>query len=82
MPPNFLMSSRREIIKQSTLATGGLLFASSSFGNFFIGKKPFVIIVGAGLAGLPAAYNLHKKKIDFVTGSPQPHQWPGIFAFN
>ena len=29
-----------------------------------------------------SAYNLHKRKIDFVTGSPQPHQWPGIFSCN
>jgi monoamine oxidase len=60
------MSSRREFIKQSTLATGGILFAASSFGNFFIGKKPKVVIVGAGFAGLSAAYYLHKKKIDFI----------------
>lgn len=60
------MSSRREFIKQSTLATGGVLLGSSSFGNFFIAKKPVVIIIGAGFAGLSAAYYLHKKKIDFV----------------
>lgn len=60
------MSSRRKFIRDATLATGGVLFASSSFGNFFIGKKPRVIIIGAGFAGLSAAYYLHKKKIDFV----------------
>lgn len=60
------MNSRREFIKQSALATGGVLVASSSFGNFFIGKKPKVIIIGAGFAGLSAAYYLHKKKIDFI----------------
>ncbi len=60
------MSSRRQFIKEATLATGGVLLASSSFGNFFIAKKPKVIIIGAGFAGLSAAYYLHKKKIDFV----------------
>jgi monoamine oxidase len=60
------MNSRREFIKRSTLATGGILVASSSFGNFFIGKKPKVIIIGAGFAGLSAANYLHKKKIDFI----------------
>ena len=60
------MSSRREFIKQTTLATGGILISSSSFGKFFIGKKPKVIIIGAGFAGLSAAYYLYKKKIDFV----------------
>jgi len=60
------MSSRREFIKQSTLATGGVLFATSSFGHFIIGKKPRVVIIGAGFAGLSAAYYLHKRKIDFI----------------
>lgn len=60
------MSSRREFLKQSTLAAGGALLASSSFGNIFIGKKPRVIIIGAGFAGLSAAYSLYKKNIDFI----------------
>src|SRR5688572_26827915 len=63
--PKLLMSSRREFIKQSAFAAGSLV-VTSSFGNFFIGKKPSVIIIGAGFAGLSAAYYLHKKKIDFV----------------
>ncbi|MGB3008226.1 MAG: FAD-dependent oxidoreductase, partial [Chitinophagaceae bacterium] len=60
------MSSRRDFIKDTSLATGAIVFASSGFHNFFIGKKPTVIIIGAGFAGLTAAYYLHKKKIDFV----------------
>ncbi len=60
------MSSRRQFIKESSLATAGIIVASSSWGKFFIGKRPKVIIIGAGFAGLSAAYYLHKKKIDFV----------------
>ena len=60
------MSSRRQFLKDATLATGGIIISASSFGNFFIGKKPKVIIIGAGFSGLAAAYYLHKKKIDFV----------------
>ncbi|MBL7746680.1 MAG: FAD-dependent oxidoreductase, partial [Chitinophagaceae bacterium] len=60
------MSSRRQFIKESSFATSALLLASTGFNNFFIGKKPKVIIIGAGFAGLSAAYYLHKKKIDFV----------------
>jgi monoamine oxidase len=60
------MSSRRQFIKETSLATGGILFASSSFNKFFISRTPRVIIIGAGFAGLAAAYYLHKKKIDFV----------------
>src|SRR5688500_6771968 len=60
------MSSRREFLKQSSLVAGGVLLASSGYSNIFIGKKPKVIIIGAGFAGLSAAYHLHKKNIDFV----------------
>ncbi len=60
------MSTRRQFLKETSMAGAGLLLASSSFGNFFIPKKPKVIIIGAGFAGLAAAHYLHKKKIDFV----------------
>ena len=48
------------------MAGGGLLLASSTFGNIFAGRKAFVIIIGAGFAGLAAARYLRSKKIDFV----------------
>lgn len=60
------MSSRRSFIKSTSLASGGILLASHSFGNFFIPRRPKVIIIGAGFAGLSAALALHKRKIDFV----------------
>jgi monoamine oxidase len=62
-----LMSSRRKFIKQSAfLAAGGILVSSTPFADFFIGRKPKVIIIGAGFAGLSAAYFLLKKKVDFI----------------
>lgn len=60
------MSSRRSFIRDTTLASGGLLLASTGLGNFFIGTRPKVIIIGAGFAGLAAAHYLRKKKIDFI----------------
>ncbi|HMR93297.1 MAG TPA: FAD-dependent oxidoreductase [Chitinophagaceae bacterium] len=60
------MYSRRDFLKTGTLAAGGAMLAHSSFSQFFIGKKPKVIIIGAGFAGLSAAYYLYQKKIDFV----------------
>ena len=60
------MTSRRDFIRQTTLATGGLLLASSALAGFAIGSKYKVIIIGAGFAGLAAGYALSKKNIDFV----------------
>lgn len=60
------MGSRRRFIKDISLASAGIILANSSFGNIFIPKKPKVIIIGAGFAGLSAAFYLYKKNIDFV----------------
>ncbi len=60
------MLNRRKFIQNSALTGGGLLLGAESFGRFFIGTKPKVIIIGAGFAGLAAAYKLYQRKIDFV----------------
>jgi monoamine oxidase len=60
------MLSRRKFIRNVALGSGGLLLGAESFGNFVVGKKPKVIIIGAGFAGLAAAYQLQQRKIDFV----------------
>jgi monoamine oxidase len=54
--------NRRDFIQNAALATTGLIISS----GFTIGKKPKVIIIGAGFSGLAAALKLHKKNIDFV----------------
>lgn len=76
------MSSRRQFIKDASLVTGGVLLSSSSIGNFFIGKKPRVIIIGAGFAGLSAAYYLHKKKIEFVILEGRNRVGGRVFSHN
>jgi monoamine oxidase len=60
------MISRRTFLQQSSILTGGLLLSNTPIQAFAINKKPKVIIIGAGFAGLSAAYALHKRKIDFV----------------
>jgi monoamine oxidase len=54
--------NRRNFIRNTALASTGLIMNP----HFFIGKKPKVIIIGAGFSGLAAAYKLYQKKIDFV----------------
>lgn len=60
------MSSRRQFIREASFASGAVLLSASALGNFFISKKPKVIIIGAGFAGMAAANYLFDKKIDFV----------------
>jgi len=60
------MSSRRQFLKEASLLTGGLLWATSGFANFISPSRKKVVIIGAGFAGLAAAYRLHKKNIDFI----------------
>jgi monoamine oxidase len=59
------MSSRRGFIKEAALITGATFLDSSPISAFFIPKKKKVIIIGAGFAGLSAAYSLYQRHIDF-----------------
>jgi monoamine oxidase len=58
--------NRRSFIRQSTLATGALLLPSFAKGLAAPPSKVKVIIIGAGLAGLSAAYKLKQKGISFI----------------
>lgn len=60
------MSSRRQFLREAALATGGVLLTSSSWGRLITPVKPRVIIIGAGFAGLAAAYYLHRRDVEFV----------------
>lgn len=60
------MTSRRTFLRQTAFTAGGLLLAHNTLGNLFQTRKPKVIIIGAGLAGLSAAFHLKKRNIDFV----------------
>lgn len=58
------MISRREFLRNTVLASSGVLLASTPLEAFAPVKKPTVLIIGAGFAGLAAAYYLRKKKIN------------------
>lgn len=60
------MLSRRQFIRQAGLATGAVLLSAQGHSNFFIGRKPTVLIIGAGFAGLAAALALHRRGISSV----------------
>lgn len=57
------MSSRRSFLKESAVIVAGTLLSAQNAEAFFISKPRHVVILGAGFAGLAAAYALHKKGI-------------------
>jgi monoamine oxidase len=76
------MSSRRRFIRDASFTTGGLIVGSAAFSGFFIPRAPKVVIIGAGFAGLSAAYYLHKKKIDFVVLESRNRIGGRVFSHN
>src|SRR5690606_3103985 len=60
------MNSRRTFIKQTAIAATGLAVGLPFLAKSQPTTKTKVLIIGAGFAGLAAAYRLHQKNIDFV----------------
>ncbi len=59
------MTTRREFLQQSAVLTAGALFSSQALSQN-VQYKSRVIVMGAGLAGLAAAYKLSKQHYDVV----------------
>lgn len=61
--------SRRDFLKISALSSASLLSGCASLDRYFMGDfldlRKEVVILGAGAAGLAAAYELRKRKIPF-----------------
>lgn len=55
------MISRRNFVKKSALFSAGLIIQHHAGAVMAVSKKPSVICIGAGLAGLSAAYALKRK---------------------
>lgn len=75
------MTTRRKFIKQiSVAAAGTVLLPTPSFGSIFIPKKRSVIIIGAGFAGLAAAYKLRQQNIDCTVLESRPRIGGRVFS--
>ncbi len=75
------MTTRRKFIKQISVATAGtILLPTPSFGNIFTPKAKSVIIIGAGFAGLSAAYKLKQRNIDCIVLESRPRIGGRVFS--
>ena len=72
---------RRDFVKISSLSTAGLLTVGLAKANFYIGKKPEVIILGAGFAGLSAALHFHQRGIPFTVLKARNRIGERVFSF-
>jgi len=59
------MTTRRDFLKTTAVVAAGSMILPGSF-NVLAGVKPKVIIIGAGFAGLSAAYRLKQKGCEVV----------------
>lgn len=75
------MLNRRTFIKQSAIATGGIVLAHPLFGFNLSQTKTDVIIIGAGLAGLAAALKLKKRNISYTIIEARPRIGGRVFSY-
>lgn len=75
------MTSRRDFIKQSAVFAAGAL-AYPSIRNFNMLTKPKVVIIGAGLAGLAAAFRLKKNGCEVTVLETRSRIGGRVFSYN
>ena len=76
------MTTRRDFIKQVSVATGALALSSNASAHDFLAPNKKVIIIGAGFSGLAAAYQLKKKNIDCVVLESRNRIGGRVFSHN
>ncbi len=77
------MSTRRTFLKQSALAGAGLFLYSPSFANILQPNSNLhVVCIGAGLAGLSAAYKLKQKGFKVTVLESQNRIGGRVFSHN
>lgn len=72
------MTTRREFLKKSAVVAAGSLLIPDGF-NIKLSARPKVIIIGAGLAGLAAAYKLPERDTTLRCLKPEVEQVAGCF---
>src|SRR5690606_18286658 len=76
-----IMTTRRKFIRQLSAASAAtVLLSNSSFGSIFVSKPKSVLIIGAGLAGLSAAYRLKQRNIDCNILESRPRIGGRVFS--
>ncbi|OJV16541.1 MAG: amine oxidase [Dyadobacter sp. 50-39] len=75
-------TSRREFLRQSALLAGASLLSTRSFGNICMGKQTRVIVIGAGFAGLAAAYALKQKNVNVTVLESRNRIGGRVFSHN
>lgn len=75
------MQTRRRFIRNGIITSAGLLLSAKS-SAFHIGQKPKVIIIGAGLSGLAAAYSLTKKGVTCTVLEARNRIGGRVFSYN
>jgi monoamine oxidase len=73
--------SRRTFLQQSLKLTAGAAVVSSPLSAFAIHQKPKVLIIGAGFAGLSAAYHCHLKGIPFEVIESRDRVGGRVFSY-
>lgn len=76
------MNSRRKFLQNSMLLTGGLLAQHAIGAPFINRRKPRVVIIGAGFAGLAAARVLHRAGASFTILESRNRIGGRVFSFN
>lgn len=74
------MTTRRDFIKGSSLVLAGSLFHADKFQ--FLAKPSSVIVIGAGFAGLAAAHQLKKRKLNVTVLEARNRIGGRVFSFN
>ncbi len=74
------MTTRRDFLKQTAVVAAGAVLLPNAF-NINLNSKPRVVVIGAGFAGLSAAYRLAAKGFDVTVLEARNRIGGRVFSF-